>query len=267
MNSGTKIELVVSDLDGTLLNRQQRISKETRDVIHRFLERDIEFAVATGRHIVDALEIVSDLDCKIPLITANGAMLHDRHGALIRSDPINPEWVSEIIDMSATYSVHRNIYYSDKWLVDAPNDFLLSLHKDSSFTYEVVNLGALDYSDILKLYFVGERTELEDLRALLDSRFGRKINATFSLENTLEIMQGGVSKGSALACLLSSLDIPASRTLAFGDGLNDLEMLSYSGHRVVMGNAQAELKRRLTDYSTTHSNCDNGVARYLNANL
>ncbi len=262
-----KIELVVSDLDGTLLNRQHRISEETRHVIHGLLGRGIEFAVATGRHFIDAVEILSDLNCAIPLITANGAMLHDRHGALIHSVVINPEWVSEIIDMSAKYSVHRNIYYSDKWLVDAPNDFLLSLHKDTGFSYQVVNLGAIDYSNILKLYFVGERADLEDLRSCLDNRFGHQVNTTFSLENTLEIMQGGVSKASALACLLSSLNIPANRTLAFGDGLNDLEMLKFSGYRVVMSNAQAELKRMLTDYRTTHSNCENGVARYLTDNL
>ena len=55
--------------------------------------------------------------------------------------------------------------------------------------------------------------------------------------------------------------------IAFGDGLNDLEMLKFSGHRVVMSNAQAELKRKLKDYRITHSNCEDGVARYLTANL
>lgn len=76
-------------------------------------------------------------------------------------------------------------------------------------------------------------------------------------------MTAGVNKGQALAELLPRLHAKPSDIMAFGDGLNDLEMLTMVGRSVCMENADPLLKTRLPGLDTTLSNNEHGVARYL----
>ena len=70
-------KVVVSDLDGTLLNNHHQISSHTRRTLHALTDRGIRFIVATGRHHVDVQSIRDALGLDIYLITANGAVVHD----------------------------------------------------------------------------------------------------------------------------------------------------------------------------------------------
>ena len=255
--------MVVSDLDGTLLNSDHLISSTNCEAIKALLDKGVEFAIATGRHIKDVAKVISVLERDIPLITSNGAMLHNSKGELIHSLTLDPAWVTELLKMSEGFNVHRNVYSADQWYADAPNEHVLALHADTDFAYEIVNFASYELKQVLKIFFVGDNRELKALAKMIEAQYGSALNITFSLDNTVEIMHGEVSKGTALAKLLSSKNIPASKTMAFGDHLNDLEMLALVGHRVVMDNGHEDLKRQLPDFYTARANIDHGVAHYL----
>ena len=84
-------KVVVSDLDGTLLNTQHQISPHTRNTLHRLHDQGIKLVVATGRHHVDVQGIRDALGLELFLITANGAVIHDPQDRLIYNQVIAPE--------------------------------------------------------------------------------------------------------------------------------------------------------------------------------
>ncbi len=78
---------------------------------------------------------------------------------------------------------------------------------------------------------------LGELEQQARHRAASELHITYSMDNSLEIMAGGVNKGTALSALLAALGIPAERCLAFGDNRNDIEMLDLVGEAHVMANA------------------------------
>ncbi|WP_265448412.1 HAD family hydrolase, partial [Aeromonas salmonicida] len=90
-------KVVVSDLDGTLLNKQHQISPRTRDTLHRLVEQGIKFVVATGRHHVDVRSIRDTLGLDIYLITSNGAVVHDKQDQLIFNQALPAAVAAELI--------------------------------------------------------------------------------------------------------------------------------------------------------------------------
>lgn len=257
------IKMVVSDLDGTLLNSEHLISAANCKAINTIRGQGIEFMIATGRHIHDVAKIISVIDRDIPLITSNGAMLHNAQGKLIFSHTLESVWAADLLRMSEDFMFHRNVYTEDEWYADAENERLLALHADTNFNYNIVDFASIKLEKVLKVFFVGENKELKTFAERISNKYGELLNITFSLDNTLEVMHGEVSKGSALTQLLSSRNISASETMAFGDNLNDLEMLTLVGHPVVMDNGHEDLKRQLSDFYTAGANIDHGVAYYL----
>ena len=105
--------------------------------------------------------------------------------------------------------------------------------------------------------------ELLQIEAELNQRYGDRINVTFSLPDCLEVMHAGVHKGNAVRAVLEQHGLEMSQAVAFGDGMNDFEMLSMVGRGVVMGNAHDRLKLALPNHDQTLSSDEDGVAVYL----
>ncbi|WP_158657811.1 HAD family hydrolase [Agarilytica rhodophyticola] len=257
------VKVVVSDLDGTLLNGEHRVSSYTCERIQKLAERDIEFLIATGRHYCDLNHIVEALGGNIYLITSNGAQVHDRDGALVHSVTIPKNLVDEVITISRGYDVQVNVYSENAWYVEQPNERLLTMHHDSKFYYRQVSFRQISLEGIFKIYFCGQHEQLQRLCLDLKNRYVDQLSITFSFDTILEVMGKDVSKASALGVFGQRESFSLDKMMAFGDGLNDLEMLQAVGHAVVMDNAHPKVKQSITDYNTAPVNTDDGVARYL----
>ena len=101
------------------------------------------------------------------------------------------------------------------------------------------------------------------------SRYGNKINLTFSLEKCLEVMHADTKKGEAVLAVLKDKGLHVSEAIAFGDGMNDVEMLQTVAKPVLMANAQHALRNALPDAELALSAKEDGVAvmldKYLNS--
>ena len=86
---------------------------------------------------------------------------------------------------------------------------------------------------------------------------------TYSLPDCLEVMTAGVSKGAALRVVLERLGIDAARCVAFGDNMNDIDLLETAGYPFMMNNANPDLMRRLPDVPRIGNNFEAGVAHHL----
>lgn len=256
-------KVVVSDLDGTLLNNQHQISPHTRRTLHRLTERGIRFIVATGRHHIDVQSIRDTLGLDIFLITANGAVVHDKQDNCIYNQTIPPQLAQELVEIERRPDIDLHLYQGDEWLVEAESPELLAYHKDSGFTYRVVDPITLNKQGINKIFYTGEHPDLVELENRLLTCFGDRLSIAFSTPTCLEAMQKGVNKGNALKAVLELNGYRLQDAIAFGDGMNDFEMLSMAGRGVVMGNAHSRLKDALPSHPQALTNDEDGVAEYL----
>jgi hypothetical protein len=257
------IRLVVIDLDGTLLNPDHIISQRSKQIIQQVHQTGVEFMLATGRHYQDVYLLAQQLHIPTQLITSNGARVHNSEAKLIYENHIPQNLVAEILNISAGYEVHRNLYQQDLWLVEEPNKPLLDIHHSSGFAYRITDFKQIDFSHIDKFYFNAPHEKLQPLHDQLQSQYGDQLYITFTTEIYLEVMNKGVSKGQALEKVLAQKGIKSEQVMAFGDGLNDVDMLKGVGHPVVMGNAADGLKQQVPNAHQALSNADDGVADYL----
>ena len=94
-----KIKVVISDLDGTLLNSDHKISQYTKTVFQELHKQNYLIIVATGRHHLDALSIVKGLGCPVYLVTSNGARIHSPERELLFSLDLKSELVKSVFDL------------------------------------------------------------------------------------------------------------------------------------------------------------------------
>ena len=255
--------IVVSDLDGTLLNNQHRVSPRTRRTLHRLTEQGIHFIVATGRHYIDVQRIRDALGLDIFLITANGAVVYDKNNRCIYNQTIPPHLAQQLVEVERRDDIELHIYQGDEWLVERESPEQKEIVGEDHFTYRIVDPITLDKADINKIFYTGEHDELVELENRLLQNWGDKLSIAFSTPTCLEAMQKGVHKGNAVKAVLEQNGYPLSQAVAFGDGMNDREMLAMVGHGVVMGNAHSRLKEALPDLPRAQTNDEDGVAEYL----
>lgn len=258
-----QIQLVVADMDGTLLSPEHKISQRTINAVQALVAQGTEFMLATGRHYEDVYLMAQQLGVEASLITSNGARVHDHHGQVLYENHIPPNLVERVLQISRGFELHRNLYQQDLWLVEEPHEALLAMHDQSGFRYSLSDFTELDLSHIDKIYFTAEHEKLVPLERLLSDRFSRQLNITFTSPEYLEVMNLGVSKGQALKKLLKMKGKSAEQAVAFGDGMNDLDMLKLVRYGVVMDNASDLVKAKLPNKLVARSNSEEGVADFI----
>ncbi len=261
--------VVVSDLDGTLLNRQHQLSPRTLQVIEKLSDRGVKFVLATGRHHVDVESLRQRLGMQMYLVTSNGAVVHDPDGKVIIQHNLPEQLMPKLIELGRKYrdqDVVSSTYQGDHWYADYPHQVVMEFSEPQNFKVQIADLSSLPTSNVSKIFYLsktGDRDALIPLERELKAHFGDQLNITFSLANCLEIMASGISKASALEEVLRLKGFSMADAVAFGDGMNDFEMLQSAGKGLVMGNADPMLKQRLSDFQVIESNQDHGVANYL----
>lgn len=260
-------KVIVSDLDGTLLTPAHIVSEQTKITIHKLLKQGKKFIIATGRHNVDVEAIRKTIDAEIYLITSNGARVHNNKGELIYSKNVPVEIAQMIAEITLPETIQTNVYRDDEWFVDKPNPEILSFSQDSTFSYQVANLATLEKAGIAKFFFCGPHEDLVTLAAQINAQYGAQLNVSFSLPECLEVMDINVNKARALTEVLKIKGFTMAETMAFGDGMNDIEMLQAVDKGLVMGNASVMLKAALPDFEMIGSSAEDGVAHYIEKNI
>lgn len=105
--------------------------------------------------------------------------------------------------------------------------------------------------------------KLLPLEQAINARWGDRVNVSFSTLTCLEVMAGGVSKGHALEAVAQAMGYSLKECIAFGDGMNDAEMLTMAGKGCIMGNAHQRLKDLYPELEVIGINADNAVPHYL----
>ena len=161
------VKVIVSDLDGTLLNEHHQVTDLTRVTVERVVAEGKVFLVATGRPYDDVRAIVDCLPDGVCCISANGARVHSHSGELISSASIQAGVVKRVLTIADGYPIHANIYSDEGWFVEQDNAELLALHVVSGYRYQKVDFSDLGLSSVSKVFFVGDEAALIDLQGEL----------------------------------------------------------------------------------------------------
>lgn len=260
--------LYLSDLDGTLLRRNQTISPYTAEVIGALCARGMYFSYATARSVVTASKITASLPQNLPVIVYNGTFIVEAGtGRILMAHDFPADEARMILETLASGGVHPFVYahidgaerYS--FSPDHMTDGMRRFHATRRDSRErSVPLTALLDGEVFHFSCIDSPKRLLPLYEALRDKFPcvcyREI---YSGDQWLEIMPKGVSKASAARQLKQMLG--CSRIVAFGDGVNDLPLFEAADEAYAVANADDALKAVAT--GIIDSNEEDGVARWL----
>lgn len=261
-----KYRAIISDLDGTLLNGEHKISEYTKEIIRKIIGKGVKFIIATGRHHKDALCFKNQLGADSYLVSANGSKVHDNKNNEIISHNIPGELTDKLLDIKISDEIVRGVYAGDEWLTEFHISEFDEYHVESGFKPRVINFETLRGKDISKIFYISENIKaLEELEKVLkqNKEFTERLDITASLDKCLEIMVKEATKGNAVKEILEKEGILPEEAIAFGDGLNDKEMLQVVGKGIIMGNASEKLKKLLPDYEVIETSSEDAEGHYL----
>lgn len=256
------IKLIVSDVDGTLVpDGTPLVPEELFDVILKLRERGIQFAIASGRPWASVEGTFEPVKKKIFYIANNGAYL-GCHGRSLFVNPIEPELVRELIQ---TIRLHPDLNVivacQDGDYMDSKDDALYRWMVEG-YKFNITRVeDLLEVKDPCVKVSVYREQGAESATADIRAAFQDRMQVTTAGDMWVDFMAKGVNKGQAVKLLQDILEITPEETMAFGDQLNDIEMLKQAYYSFAVANAREEVRR--TARFQADSNANNGVLKVL----
>ena len=258
-----KAKLFVTDMDGTLLNSQRKITDTVKLAIKKAVKAGVIFTVATGRMHISALPYVQELGIDVPVITYNGALIKYASGDEVFASYLDKQLVQLLVDYAQEQNIHIQLYSDDKLYYSQENELSKFYQTAAGVTGHPVGDALVEYMDkVPKLLLIGRNPEEAD-RAARDiaAKFAGQIVAVKSTPIYVELIKPGINKASAIAKMAESYKVPSEAILAIGDSNNDITMLQSAHYGVAMGNANADVKR-IAKYQV--ADCDHdGIAEAI----
>lgn len=264
--SNTKV--IVTDLDGTLLNPQHRISNYTKAVFKELHDKDYLIIVATGRHHLDAMAIIDTLEVPIYLVSSNGARIHSPEREELFAFNLKSEIVKLALSVDIDPEITVVLFKENVWQTNKLSEKLNSFQADFKYLPELVDYAVLEDFGAIKIFFAHDNQE--KLIVLKDSillKSSNELHHAFSLPTCLEFMDKSIDKSVGIQKVLNIKGFNLEDSISFGDGFNDVQMLTSTGKAFIMGNAPQSLKETLPDLKVISSNDNDGVAKYLSEML
>lgn len=261
----TKIKLIVSDMDGTLLNNDSEINGGFYEILERIEKEGILFAVASGRQYYSLLERLKEAKKNTIFIAENGALTMHR-GEQRHIRPMEKQMVHEVIrsvrELGGKYLIlsGKEKAYIEKTDPAFMEQFLKHYEK-----YQVVgDLTKIKNEEYLKLTVCDLSGAEENTYPRL-KHFQDELQVKLSGKIWVDFTHMQATKGNALKKIQELYGISRQETMAFGDYLNDLELFDLAAYSYAMENAHEHVKQA-AKYRTA-SNDDRGVERVLESLL
>jgi hydroxymethylpyrimidine pyrophosphatase-like HAD family hydrolase len=255
--------LVASDVDGTLLDAEERVPPRTVAVVERLVAAGAGFVLVTGRPPRWIPPVTAQLEVATLAVCANGSVLYD-----VTADRVL--WASTLApDALAAIAAAATAVLPQCRLAVERVDLGAPFVAEAGYRHAWVDGDgvAADRPELLgepavKLLIRDPAMPSEAMVAALTPVIGAAADLTFSHSGGLvEVSPPGVTKATGLAEVARRRGVPVADVIAFGDMPNDLEMLRWAGHGVAMGNAHPALLEVADE--VTASNADDGLALVL----
>lgn len=256
--------VLLSDLDGTLLSTDKRITDTDRRAIEHFTELGGRFTVATGRTVQSFEQFLSILDIRYPVIMYNGAAIHDyTSGKTLYSHPLPKEarsYVEELLGLMP--EAGGEVLKTDGTYVFNNTDYQQLHTRLCGIEPNYAELKDIEDGGWLKVLFSMSPEDVEHMELLVRKLGHGGVDYVKSSEIFLEMLPSGVSKGSALAEYRKLSGMEGCTFVSIGDFDNDTEMIAEADLGACPANAEDSVKAK-ADLILTRTNDEGAVSELI----
>lgn len=274
-------KLFVTDLDGTLLNSQQKLSDYTVDTLNSLIRDGMLITFSTSRSFYTTSKLLNRVDFKIPCITYNGVyVIAAGTGEVIRKNLLDPAIFEEVLSIAKDrgmkpYIFGKNSKQEEKLIYEEPENsaqvqYIEERMKrgDKRLEKVIQKNSAPILDELININFLYPLNQIQQLEQLLRPKYDDivSIKVIKDIYNEgyyyLEVSNKDANKGKMLDYLSDMMQVERDNITVFGDQANDVEMFERAGTKVAVANANVKLKE-MADIITESNDLD-GVAKYLN---
>ncbi|MCO7124951.1 Cof-type HAD-IIB family hydrolase [Sporolactobacillus shoreicorticis] len=260
--------LLALDIDGTLLNSNNRLDRQTKDAIQYAQKKGVVVTLVSERHFHSAAKVARALRLSQPIITHNGAFVSSSIDDPVYTSKIDHSVLMQLAEFLETYPCQIQMSHERLSISNRPNQKNLiakmTIGMNEPLFYPVT------YVDSLSQYLLENYEGATDVKVKLDDKkimddlekamsdYFPSLDVLRTERDSLTLVRQGTSKFNGLLFFAGQLGIPLNEIVAVGDGFDDAEMIEKCGLGVAMRNAPAEVKNK-ADW-VTRSNDMDGVA-------
>ncbi len=238
------IKLIASDMDGTLLDENSEVPPETYDLIHQLHEKGVHFVASSGRRydtlrwyfepVADEIDYVASIGCQV---YADGQLLDREVFSALSLKKLYE--TCEMFDC-----LHLAIYDEDHtYLLNDQSAYVRELDKDLPDAQCIYDLPSPEVNIIkAAICYDGDRGVM-DMAYVLERELSDRFTFLPSGSTWIDVTPRQVSKATGLAQIMNYYGIERDEVLAFGDSMNDYDMLRFVGHPYVMSNARYAVRQ------------------------
>ncbi len=268
------IKLIVSDLDGTLLDSKKTVPQCHIDAIKEALDNGKIVTFFTGRSRHSANSVVGHINLDVPMVFQNGALItHGFSMNIIRALPLRGDVARRAYelakDMGIFYVLYTDFFDEKDMVMEEPYSGveLRDYFDASSWRHRYGDVLAYIKDNVAQIALVGEEEKIRELIEILYTEFGDKSFSPVKTraekhESFWELFGYGTGKEEALKFLMKYFDVTSNEVLFMGDGYNDIGIMQLVGYPVAMANAPDDVKKHARYIAPSNDEC--GVAWAIN---
>ena len=262
------IKLIALDMDGTLLNPEGKLTARTVKALKDARAHGAIVTLSSGRMPCALRPFVKELGIDAPLICYNGALVVDsRTEETLSSTPLSIELAREIARVCEENDLHIRAYRGEAVVCAEHGKFAQDYLDFLKGTGRLETTGAplsqcLDF-ETPKMLAIDAPARIAALLPRLKERFEGRVRVATSQPRFIEFVNPHAGKAAALSQLSRMMGVEQAETAAFGDGLNDMDMIAWAGTGYVMANGAAEMLKAAD--VIVPSNAEDGVAQTVEA--
>ena len=263
----THVKLVVSDVDGTLVTHDKRLTDAAKAAVEKLRAAGIGFTIVSSRPTLGMEFLIKPLALTLPFGSFNGSAIVDPQLRPIEQHLIPPQTTERAIALLEKFGVDIWLFTNDQWLIRNPDGEYVGHEQRAIYHNPAVVRNFAPYLDrVCKI--VGATSDaalLARCEAAMQQAVGKDATAVRSQTYYLDVTPPGHDKGTFVAEMAARLGVSVDEVATIGDMQNDLPMFARSGMSFAMGNAADDIKRRATH--VTASNEGDGFAKAMDVIL
>ena len=236
------IKLIASDMDGTLLDGNGQVPPETFDLIRALRSRGVHFAASSGRRYDRLCEFFAPVKDQMDFVASNGAQVY-ADGVQIDREVYSHLAIRRLAKTVSMFpNMHLALFDRTKsYLLDDEDKFVREVDKDLPNVERIYELPSPRVS-IIKASIFCDDGNVMDNAYVLQRELGDLFTFAPSGSSYIDAMQPGISKASGIAQLMEHYGIERGEVMAFGDAMNDYEIIRFVGTGCAMANGRPALR-------------------------
>jgi Cof subfamily protein (haloacid dehalogenase superfamily) len=259
----TRIALVVSDVDGTLLTKDKTLTDDAKAAVRRLHEAGIGFTITSSRPTIGMRFLIEPLAITLPVGAFNGSCIVDPKLNPIEQHLIPAAAAQRCLDVLNEFGVDIWLFTNEEWLTRHPDGEYVPHEKRAIRADPTI---VTDFAPYLEAAckIVGSSSDaalLQACEAAMQTALGAEATAVRSQSYYLDVTPPGCDKGTFVQTIAKRQGISTVVVATIGDMQNDLAMFRKSGLSIAMGNATDDVKKVATH--VTASNEDEGFAKAI----